>query len=131
MASSRVRRGRSTQTLVASWFAARGWPQAESRPASLPGEDILGMGDVSVEVKGSRDMPLLKALRQSQANAKGKLPLVVWRPDGFGPEKIGQWVCAMTLADMTTLLQKAGYAFTVGVGFDLCVREVEVLDEPA
>lgn len=107
MASSRVRRGRSTQALVAAWFREHGWPDAESRPASLPGEDIIGLGHISVEVKASSRFNLLGALKQSRANAQGGLPLVVYRPDGYGPEKISGWVVAMTLEDATRLLADA------------------------
>lgn len=107
MATSRVRRGRSTQMLVAAWFAQRGWPNAESRAASLPGEDVLGLGDISVEVKASSRFNVLSALRQAEANAHGKLPAVVYRPDGFGPEKIDRWIVALTLADFTQLCHMA------------------------
>lgn len=113
MATARVRRGRTTQALVAQWFAARGWPQAESRAASLPGEDVLGMGDVSIEVKASSRFNLIAALRQSKTNANGKLPLVIYRPDGFGEAAISDWLVAMRLEDATHLLVRAGYAQTV------------------
>lgn len=110
MANSRVVRGRATQRLVAEWFAARGWPHATSRGASEAGEDVLGMGRLSVEVKASSRGNLTAALRQAAANQNGAhYSLVVWRPDGFGPERQGEWVACMSLAQMTALLAEAGY----------------------
>jgi hypothetical protein len=34
---------------------------------------------------------------------------VVYRPRGYGPEKIGLWVAAMNLDDHTMLLQEGGW----------------------
>lgn len=107
MATSRVRRGRKTQELVAEWFRERGWPNAASRPASLPGEDVMGL-PFSLEVKASSRFNVLSALRQAQANSAGKLPAVVHRPDGYGPERIGNWVVSLDLSAFTALLVRAG-----------------------
>lgn len=110
MSRSRIVRGRKTQALVAAWFAERGWPHATSRGSSEAGEDILHMGGVSIEVKASSRFDVLAAIRQSEANCDGKYPVVVHRPDGYGPERIDRWVASMSLAALTCLLIRAGLA---------------------
>jgi hypothetical protein len=62
-----------------------------------------------VEVKATRDNPLPAALRQAEKVASGDLPVVIWRPDGYGPERIGQWIAAMRFSDLVELLRSAGY----------------------
>lgn len=108
MATARVTRGRKTQELVAEWFRARGWPNAKSRAASLAGADIYDV-PFAPEVKATAGQDFTGALRQAKANAGGKLPFVIYRPKGYGPERIADWLVVFTLFDATQLLQKAGY----------------------
>lgn len=105
MANARVSRGRKTQQLLADWFRSHGWVGAESRPASLPGTDIYGMPGLAPEVKATAAQDFTGALRQAKANAKGDLPFVIYRPKGYGPEKISQWLVVFSLEDATNLLQ--------------------------
>lgn len=130
MANARVSRGRKTQQLLAGWFRSHGWVGAESRPASLPGSDVYGMPGLAPEVKATAGQDLTGALRQAKRNASatcvfhGKnvpvpldeditctcdLAFVIYRPNGYGPEKIGQWLVAFSLEDATQLLKEAGY----------------------
>lgn len=109
MSTSRIARGRKTQRLVAEHFQANGWPHAWSKGAFESGRDVEGMPGLSVEVKATSDGSITGALRQAVAYAGGDLPLVVWRPNGYGPERIGDWVVAMRLEDATRLLRDAGY----------------------
>jgi|SRR5690242_9369828 len=109
MANSRVARGRATQGVLAAYFQQHGWEGAEPVWGSQPGRDITGMPGLAPEVKATRDMPLLGALRQAEKNAKDDLPFVVWRPDGRGPEKIDIWVAAFDLKNAVMLLKEAGY----------------------
>ncbi|WP_123788269.1 hypothetical protein [Phytoactinopolyspora halophila] len=106
MATSRVRRGRKTQELLAEWFNNRGWFQARSRPASLPGMDIEGMPGWAPEVKATRDGSLTAAVRQAVKNAENDTPFVVWRPDGYGPEKIDQWLVVLPLGVFTPMMRE-------------------------
>ena len=110
MSTSRIARGRKTQRLVAAYLAAHGWPHATSKGAFEGGRDIEGMPGLAVEVKATSDGSLTGALRQAEAYAGGDLPLVVWRPNGYGEERIGDWVVAMRLDVATRLLRDAGYA---------------------
>ena len=108
MATSRVRRGRATQVLVAELLQKHGLPDAVSRAASLPGEDIIDAGDLSIEVKTGGSTVILPALRQARKNAgPEKFPLVFWRPNKYGEARINQWVVALTVEDALTLLKKA------------------------
>ena len=110
MANSRVSRGRRTQWLTAWWFRNEGWDHAESIAASLPGKDIEGMPGWAPEVKATRDGSLTGAIKQAAKNAgEGETPFVVWRPDGYGEEKIGQWVVALSLKDFTELMRAVDF----------------------
>lgn len=106
MANARVSRGRRSQELLAEWFRNRGWPQAKSRPASLPGTDIYDMPGLAPEVKATAGQDFTGALRQAKANANGAIPFVIYRPKGYGPEKIGQWLVVFDLETATQLLPK-------------------------
>lgn len=108
MTNSRVSRGRKSQELLAEWFRSHGWPNARSRAASLPGTDVEGLSLLAPEVKATAAMDLTGALRQAHANAGDKLPFVVYRPKGYGPERIGQWLAIFSLQDATRLLEMAG-----------------------
>lgn len=107
MANSRVARGRKTQSLIADWFRAHGYPKAKAVEAFLPGADVTGVDGFSIEVKATSKGDLLAALRQADANAiECQTPLVIWRPNGYGETRIGEWVVAMRLQDFTTLIER-------------------------
>ena len=108
MANSRVARGRKTQTLIAQWFRAHGWPNAKAIEAFLPGADITGMNGYSIEVKATSKGDLLAALRQAIANKteQCQTPVVIWRPNGYGETRIDEWVVALQLKDFTTLIER-------------------------
>ncbi|PZF83229.1 hypothetical protein [Jiangella anatolica] len=98
-------RGRKTQADVAQWFRDHGWVHAESIAASLPGKDINGMPGWAPEVKATRDGSLTGALKQAERNTgENETPFVVWRPDGYGEERVGEWIVALRLADFTDLM---------------------------
>lgn len=104
---SRKHRGNATQTHVARWFAAHGWPFAESTGAGRTGSDITGVPGLAIEVKARRGFSPLAWIRQASAS-KG-LPFVVFRCDGQGPASVGEWPVLLTLAELTQLLQLAGF----------------------
>ena len=108
--NSRVSRGRQTQALVAQYLAERGWPDAKSRPASLPGKDIYDCGLLAPEVKATAKGDLTGALRQARANAVDlDVPFVVYRPSGYGPERIDLWVAAFEFKEAVRVLNMAGF----------------------
>lgn len=106
MASHRVSRGRESQVWLAEHFREAGWVNAESRAASLPGTDVLGMPGWAPEVKATEKENLTGALRQAAKNSGGDIPFVVYRPRGYGREKIGQWIVALDLSVFTELMKR-------------------------
>lgn len=104
---SRKRRGAETQAAAARWFAAHGWPWAESAGAGRQGSDITGLPGLACEVKARRGFSPLAWIRQAQAG--NGLPFVIHRPDGMGPASAASWPVTLRLADFTALLQAAGY----------------------
>lgn len=108
---SRARKTRSRETEKAVAEALRGlYPDANAVPSALPGKDILNTPGLAVEVKARRNLDLPAWCRQSAKNAAdGELPVVVSRPDGFGPASIGQWPVIITMESFLWLLECAGY----------------------
>lgn len=108
MTTPRVTRGRQTESLLAEYL--KPWfPDAERIAAGLPGHDLKKVGRLAFEVKATTALPLLPALRQVRKRAlPDEIPLVIWRPNGYGPERIKQWVAATDLDVLVDLLGKAG-----------------------
>lgn len=102
MATARVVRGRESEEWVAEKFRYHGWVNAERRPASLPGTDIMGLPPFAVEVKARRDLNLTQWLKQ--ASARSGLPMVIHRPDGFGRDKLGLWPVTFRFDDVIPVL---------------------------
>lgn len=107
-AASRKQRGAQTQTLVARWFAAHGWPYAESAGAGRQGSDITGIPGLACEVKARRLFNPLAWIKQARDGGPG-LPFVVFRCDGQGEQTVSEWPVLLTLRQFTTLLQIAGF----------------------
>lgn len=106
---TRKHRGYRTQSVVAQWFAQRGWPYAESTGASRQGADVTGMLDCAVEVKARAGFNPLAWVRQATSAADGRLPFVVIRCNGQGEQSTPDWPCLIRLGDLTELLIEAGY----------------------
>lgn len=107
-AASRRARSRKTEEIVAERLIDV-FPGACRRPASLPGSDILNTPGFDIEVKARRDLRLTAWLAQAAKRAGGDIPVVVHRPDGYGPERIDQWPVTLTMADFIRLLERSGY----------------------
>jgi len=105
---SRKHRGYATQRMVAEWFQKHGWPFAYSKGAGESGIDVENMPGLSPEVKATPG-DVTGALNQAVRNAGKGVPFVVWRPNGYGPERINRWLMILTLEDGTDLLRQAGY----------------------
>lgn len=108
---TRIARGRRSQVALAALMNRVGWPFAEAIFGAAPGRDLIGTPGLAVEVKATSDNPLPEALRQAvkHVGTSGDLPVVVWRPNGYGEDKIACWVMALTVADGLRLLAEAGY----------------------
>jgi len=89
--------------------------------AGRGGTDVTGMPGLLVEVKARRDLNLPEWLRQhtnSSVAGAMRLPLVVHRPDGYGPARVAEWPVTMRLDDFTALLHEAGYGTAPGTDLE-------------
>jgi hypothetical protein len=109
VATHRVSRGRATQEILANRLRFRGLVHAQSRAASLPGEDITGTPGLYIEVKATENPGPMKWTRENAAKAGAALPFVVWRGRGQGPANVDDWVAMLRWADLEQLLSEAGY----------------------
>lgn len=114
--SSRRRRGRHTEHLVADYLRSNGFPHAEPCPANGPGSDITGTLGIDWEVKARRGLDLTGLLQQQHRRAlDGVIPIGVIRPDGWGPARIAWWPTVTPLHVTVQLLHAAGHGTpTVG-----------------
>lgn len=106
---ARKRRGRQTEHIVAKRFAEDGWPHALPTGAGAPGRDVTGLPGIACEIKARASFNPMANLRQVRGYAKGDLPIVVMRPNGFGEATIDQWPCFLTFGDLRRLMRQAGY----------------------
>lgn len=105
-AASRKARSRESEQVVADRLLDV-FPNAQRRPASIPGSDVMNTPGFDVEVKARRDLSLPAWLRQAAKRAGSALPVVVHRPDGYGPERIDDWPVTMRMADWVELVRRA------------------------
>jgi hypothetical protein len=80
------------------------WPEGESTAAFYSGVDIKHTPGFRVEVKGTRDGTLTGAMKQAEAHPGAGTPIVIWRPDGYGKERVGQWLVVMRLSDFRDMV---------------------------
>lgn len=110
MANARVRRGRSSQELLAEYAREHGFPNAQAVGASLPGKDILWTPELAIEMKATSQANLTGALAQAIKNAGAdELPVVVYRPNGYGEARLPGWLFVTSVHHGFQLLADAGY----------------------
>lgn len=108
-AASRKQRARSSEAIVAEVLRDI-YPNAVRVPASLPGADVLFTPGITVEVKSRRDLNLTGWLKQATTRGSYEaLPIVISRPDGYGPERINSWPAIMPVWVMMELLKRGGF----------------------
>jgi hypothetical protein len=83
------------------------WPDGVSQEAFLAGVDIKNTPGFRVEVKATRDGSTVAAMRQAEKHPGDGTPIVIWRPDGYGPEKVGEWLVVMRLKEFRNLVYDA------------------------
>lgn len=105
MANSRVQRGRASQQIAAE-FLHPVFPLARGIAASLPGRDILETPGYAIEVKATKDFSPTAFMKQATKNSKGDWPFSIYRPRGYGPEKVELWVAMTTLGEMRGLIAR-------------------------
>lgn len=105
MANHRKHRGYRTQKVIAEYLK-QWWAYADTAGAGRQGEDILNIPTVSIEVKARADFQPLAWIKQAEANANGKLPMVIMRCNGQG-EDVGQYLAFMRVQDLVPLIHQA------------------------
>lgn len=103
--TTRRGRGAATEHLIANHWRTHGWPYATVRRGT--GTDLENIPGLSVEIKARRDF--LATLWLAQAARRDGLPIVIWRPDGYGPTTIDDWPVMLRHHDLIELLHAAGY----------------------
>jgi hypothetical protein len=96
-----------TQPLVAAYLREHGFPWATDAGSGRPGTDILNTPGLGWEIKARAQFDPLAWLRQ--ARGYPGLPLVVWRPNGYGPSNIAAWPMMTLFGPGVELLRAAGY----------------------
>ena len=95
---ARIVRGRATQRIAADYLRDV-WPECFSKEAFLAGVDIENTPGWRIEVKATQDGTLTGAMKQAEKHPGIGTPVVIWRPDGYGPEKVGEWLAVVRLRD--------------------------------
>lgn len=103
MTNSRVSRGRRTQVVAAEYLRPV-WPDIESVAASLKGRDLLKTPGFAPEVKARADFNPTDWIKQAKKNAGVDVPFVIMRPNGYGEEKVGQWLTFLYFEDLRYML---------------------------
>ncbi|WP_203903462.1 hypothetical protein [Virgisporangium aliadipatigenens] len=116
MSTHRKRRGAATQRIAADAWKADGWPYAEPVGAGIPGRDLTGTPGIGIEVKARRDLDLTGWLRQAVRNADADIPVLLVRPDRYGPATVDQWPAIVPHAVLRRLLRAAGYGTPTDTG---------------
>lgn len=109
MTSSRKRRGRDTERLVAEHVRTL-WPHATATAPGASGPDLLHTDGAAIEIKARRSLDLGAWMRQAQRNAHpNAVPVLVIRLDGAGPTTVGSWPAVIPLDALLTLLEQANH----------------------
>jgi hypothetical protein len=104
-----TKRWSESQHLVAAYLREHGWPYAEPVGNGRGGPDVTGTPGLAVEVKSAKLLDLPGWLRQCEGQAAGAVPVLVYRPQGFGEAGLRAWPMIMPLWRGAKLLRQAGY----------------------
>ena len=105
MANHRKHRGYRTQKVIAEYLK-QFWAYADTAGAGRQGEDILNIPTVSIEVKARSDFQPLAWIKQAEANANGKMPMVIMRCNGQG-EDAGEYLAFVKVKHIMPILHQA------------------------
>lgn len=112
--ATRKARGAETQRIVANAWKLDGWAYVEPIGAGAPGRDLTGTPGVGVEIKARADLDLTGWLRQTTRNAGLDVPVLIVRPNGYGPTTVDDWPGITTHGWIRRLLRMAGYGEPYG-----------------
>jgi hypothetical protein len=98
--ATRKARGRRTNSVVAAWLRAHGWPAAESTWGTEGGRDIRRVAGHCIEVKARADFQPAAWLKQARGYVlrDDERPCVILRLNGQG-EDAGEYLVIRRLAD--------------------------------
>lgn len=82
------------------------FPNARGIAASLAGRDILETPGWAIEVKATKEFNPTTFLTQAEKNAGSDIPFAIYRPKGYGPEKVDKWVTMTTLGAMRGIIDR-------------------------
>lgn len=105
MANHRKTRGYRTQKVIADYLK-QFWAYADTAGAGRQGEDILNIPTLSIEVKARSDFQPLAWIKQAEANANGKMPMVIMRCNGQG-EDAGEYLAFIKVKHIMPILHQA------------------------
>lgn len=107
MATNRVSRGRKSQELAADYLREL-FPEVRAVAASLKGRDLLGTPGFSIEMKATEKFSPTQDLKQARSNTdlETEYPVAIYRPRGYGPERIGRWVVLMDFDQFRELVRE-------------------------
>jgi len=114
MTNHRKHRGYRTQKVIADYLK-QWWEYADTAGAGRQGEDILNIPHVSIEVKARADFQPLAWIKQSAANSKGRLPIVIMRCNGQG-EDAGEYLMFGKVKDLMGFMGRLGSHLKEQVG---------------
>ena len=109
MTTSRKRRGRGTELLVADYWRRHGWRFCEPVGAGSPGADLTGTPGVACEIKSRTGLNLGAWMRQARKNAGHMLPVLILRLNGQGEAALDEFPVVLRHDDFHQLLKDAGY----------------------
>lgn len=117
MTDARVRRGRTSEALIAEDIKDI-FPDAAPPPAGAPGKDLRNTPGLAAEIKARNRFDPLAWIRQASRNANdGELPVVIARMTGQGEVNIDEWLTFTTYGHFKDLLRRAKYGrYAVGAG---------------
>lgn len=107
---ARQARGRESEFIIARLYQKYGAPLAEAVPKFLPGRDVRKVPHVAPEVKSAVGFDVIAWTKQAKKNAlPDEVPVIHYRPNGYGESKINDWPVIMRTEDFMKLLVAAGY----------------------
>lgn len=91
-----------------NWLRSHGWPEARRYLAGdgLQPGDVDGIPGVTLEIKDQQAHDLSGWLRQTEAEARGNLPVLVVKARGQADP--GRWYAVLRLEDLASVLRDEG-----------------------
>lgn len=76
--------------------------------SSLPGRDLLKTPPFAPEIKATSKFNVVSFMAQASKNANGDIPVCIYRPNGFGADRIDDWFVILYQGDFLGLVEEYG-----------------------